>query len=40
MLEMIYARVGVGLEMWGAVPDEESRSPFLHYQSEGWKPER
>ena len=24
----------------GAVPDEESRSPFLYYRSEGWRPER
>ena len=23
----------------GAVPDKESRSPFLYYQSEGWRPE-
>ena len=24
----------------GAVPEEESRSPFLYYRSEGWRPER
>ena len=24
----------------GAVPYEESRSPFLYYRSEGWRPER
>jgi len=24
----------------GAVPDEESRSRFLYYRSEGWRPER
>ena len=24
----------------GAVPNEESRSPFLYYRSEGWRPER
>jgi len=24
----------------GAVPDEESRSPFLYYRSEGWRSKR
>jgi len=23
----------------GVVPDEESQSPFLYYQSKGWRPE-
>ena len=28
------------VDTWGVVPDEESRSPFLYYWSEGWRPER
>jgi len=27
------------VDTWGAVPVKESRSPFLYYRSEGWRPE-
>ena len=35
-----YVRYRQKVDTRGAVPDEESRRPFLYNRSEGWRPER
>ena len=37
--ERVWRQVDRGLDTLGVVPEEESRIPFLYYQSAGWRPE-